>query len=76
MVINRLEEGFPVSMLCETPGVSRSAYYARRQDELGSRRREDNRLMPAIHSIFREHRRRYGARRIATSLAAGDASAG
>ena len=63
-------------MLCETPGVSRSAYYAWRQDELGTRQREDNHLMPMIRSVFREHRRRYGARRIAVSLVAGDASAG
>lgn len=70
MVINQLEEGFPVSLLCETLSASRSAYYAWRQDELGPRRREDNRLMPTIRSVFREHRRRYGARRIAVELAA------
>ncbi len=70
MVINQLEEGFPVSLLCETLNASRSAYYAWRQDELGPRRREDNRLMPTIRSVFWEHRRRYGARRIAVELAA------
>jgi putative transposase len=70
MVINQLEEGFPVSLLCETLNASRAAYYAWRQDELGPRRREDNRLMPTIRSVFWEHRRRYGARRIAVELAA------
>ena len=45
-----------MSMLCETLGVGRSAYYAWRQDELGTRQREDNRLMPMIRSVFREHR--------------------
>lgn len=70
MVINQLEEEFPVSVLCETLSTSRSAYYAWRQDELGPRRREDNRLMPMIRRIFWEHRRRYGARRIAVELAA------
>lgn len=59
-----------MSMLCETLNASRSAYYAWRQDELGQRRREDNRLMPTIRSVFWEHRRRYGARRIAAELAA------
>jgi len=59
-----------VSLLCETLSASRSAYYAWRQDELGPRRREDNRLMPLIRSVFWEHRRRYGARRIAVELAA------
>ena len=57
-------------MLCETLGVSRSAYYAWRRNERGARRREDNRLKPMIRTIFREHRRRYGARRIAKELSA------
>lgn len=64
------KESFPVSLLCEALNVSRSAYYAWRQDELSERRREDNRLRPLIRSIFWEHRRRYGARRIAVELAA------
>ena len=69
--IQQLEgESFPVSLLCECLRVSRSAYYAWREDGLGVRRREDNRLGPVIRSIFWEHRRRYGARRIAVELAA------
>lgn len=59
-----------MSVLCETLGVSRSAYYAWRQDESSTREREDNRLSPMIRSIFREHKRRYGARRIAKELSA------
>ncbi len=59
-----------MSLLCETLSASGSAYYAWRQHELGPRRREDNRLMPTIRSVFWEHRRRYGARRIAVELAA------
>ena len=65
------QEGQPVCVSCETLGASRSAYYAWRQDgRLGPRRREDQRLRPLLRSIFREHRRRYGARRIAAELAA------
>jgi len=63
-----------VSVLCETLGVSRSAYYAWRQDESSTREREDNRLSPMIRSIFREHKRRYGARRIAKELSARSAA--
>ena len=59
-----------MSVLCETLGVSRSAYYAWRQDQATVRRREEHRLRPMIRTIFREHRRRYGARRIAVELAA------
>lgn len=76
MVINQLEDEFPVSILCEALGMSRSAYYTWRQDEFSLRRREDNRLMPTIRSVFKEHRRRYGARRIAAELAARNESCG
>jgi len=71
VVIEQLEEQqCAVSLLCETLGVSRSAYYAWRKDECGMRLREDNRLKPMIKSIFWEHKRRYGARRIAAELVA------
>jgi len=59
-----------VSVLCETLGVSRSAYYAWRHNECSPRRREDKRLQPMIRTIFRENRRRYGARRIVKELSA------
>ena len=66
--IRQLEESFAVSVLCESLNVSRSAYYAWRQDGVSARQRDDNRLRPMIRSIFWEHRRRYGARRIAEEL--------
>lgn len=70
-MIEQLEEQqCAVSLLCETLGVSRSAYYAWRKGECGMRLREDNRLKPMIKSIFLEHKRRYGARRIAAELVA------
>jgi putative transposase len=69
--IHQLEgESFPVSPVCQCLGVSRSAYYAWREDGIGVRRRGDNRLRPVIRTIFWEHKRRYGARRIAVELAA------
>jgi transposase InsO family protein len=70
MAVKELEDEFPVSLLCEALDVSRAAYYTWRRDELSLRRREDNRLMPMIRRVFWEHRRRYGARRIAAELAA------
>lgn len=71
MVIHQLEkEAHAVSLLCETLGVSRSAYYAWRQDESSNRQHDDNRLKPMIRTIFWEHKRRYGARRIAAELKA------
>ena len=55
-------------MLCETLNVSRSAFYAWRQDGLSERQRDDHCFMPLIRSVFWEHKRRYGARRIAIEL--------
>jgi len=62
------EQGFPVAALCQTLQVSRSGYYAWRQGCRSSRAKENRRLMPRIRSVFREHKRRYGARRIAREL--------
>ena len=63
------QDHLPVTLLCQTLGVSRSAWYAWQQDELGQRRREDNQLIPLIRKIFWAHKRRFGARRIVKELA-------
>jgi len=62
------EEGFPVAALCHTLQVSRSGYYAWKQGCRSSRAEENRRLMPRIRSVFWQHKRRYGARRIAREL--------
>jgi transposase InsO family protein len=62
-------DNYAVTCLCEALGVSRSAYYDWRKNEFSLRRLEDSHLKPLIQSIFWEHRRRYGARRIAIELA-------
>ncbi len=62
------EQGFPVAALCHTLQVSRSGYYAWKQGCRSSRAEENGRLMPQIRAVFREHKRRYGARRIAREL--------
>ena len=67
--IEVLEQEHAVSFLCKTLRVSRSAYYAWRNGECSSRRKEDNRLRPMIRRIFWDHKRRYGARRISMALA-------
>lgn len=58
----------PTATICDTLGVCRSAYYAWRAAEPGLRHRELEELTPTIGAIFRQHRRRYGARRIAAEL--------
>jgi putative transposase len=55
--------------VCTTLDVSRSAYYAWRNGETSSRASHDEELAPLIRAVFWKHRRRYGARRIASELA-------
>ena len=60
--------GYGVRMICSVLGVPRSSYYHAAEptpSQLG-----DARLATAITRIFREHRRRYGHRRIWKQLAA------
>jgi transposase InsO family protein len=63
-------EGFPVAVVCQTLGVSRAGYYAHARGGASSWEQEDSRLKPLVQQIFWEHKRRYGARRIAAELAA------
>jgi putative transposase len=70
-VITQLDrEGFPVAAVCQALGVSRAGYYAHARGEAGPREQEDARLRPLVRQTFWEHKRRYGARRIAAELAA------
>ena len=62
------EEGFSVAALCHSLEVSRSGYYAWKAGCRSSRAEEDRRLMPEVRAVFRAHKRRYGARRIAREL--------
>lgn len=64
------EEGFPTAALCDVLDVHRSGYYAWRRGRQSRRAREDAELKPFVREIFWEHRRRYGARRIAEELSA------
>jgi len=68
-VIEQLEKNnFSATQLCKILSVSRSAYYVWYQGEASISQREDEQLKPMIRSIFRKHRRRYGARRISLEL--------
>lgn len=70
-MIGQLEQaGFPVAVVCQTLGVSRAGYYAQADAGAGQRAQEEARLRPQVQQIFWEHKRRYGARRIAAELRA------
>jgi transposase InsO family protein len=62
------QTGLPTAAVCETLGVSRSAYYGWQSDEPGECEREAASLARRVAAIFHRHRRRYGARRIAAEL--------
>ena len=61
-------EGFAVTAMCEALSVSRSAYYAWCEETTTVREQRDEQLMPLVRDIFWEHKRRYGARRMAFEL--------
>lgn len=63
--------GESVRRACKVLGVARSSFYEAKTPS--SRRSEDERLGDIVESIFREHRRRYGYRRIHRATAASTA---
>jgi transposase InsO family protein len=65
-----LEESFPLLALCDVLAVSRAGYYAWHSEYETARERRDRELLPLICDIFWNHKRRYGARRIAVELGA------
>jgi len=56
------------SEVCRILDVSRSAFYAWRHAGVTTREENDFELLPLVRMIFHQHRRRYGARRIAREL--------
>jgi transposase InsO family protein len=70
LAIVHMEQDHEVSVVCQTLNVSRSAYYDWRKRATGPRQREDSHLNQLIDEVFWEHKRRYGARRIAKELEA------
>ena len=76
-VIEQLQQdGFATVALCEVLKVQRSCYYAWRRGSQSRRAREDATWKPLIREIFWEHKRRYGARRIAQELSSRQACCG
>ncbi len=69
-VIDRLVAGSRLAAMavCDALSVSRSGFYAWRDERESSRTKRDRELMPWIRNIFWRHKRRYGARRIAQDL--------
>lgn len=68
MISELSQSAFEVTHLCEVLEVSRSAFYDWKNALPNHYQQQDQRLQPMIHDIFLEHKRRYGARRIAIEI--------
>ena len=60
---------FAATAVCDVLDISRSGYYAWRQGVPSARAERNAELTPLVRALFWKHRRRYGARRIASELA-------
>src|SRR5437764_6898975 len=67
-VVKEYREEYPVSMLCDTLGVSLSGYYAWRNRPLSQHQREDTQLAEHIHAVYHACRQVYGSPRIHAEL--------
>jgi putative transposase len=68
-VIDQLKkDGFEVNHLCDALGVSRVAYYQWLRRPMTEREHTDRELAQVLRNVFLQHRRRYGARRLAIEL--------
>jgi putative transposase len=61
---------YPVGVLCEVLGVSRSAYYAHASRQPYRPTAQKEQQQTAIKDLFMEHKRRYDSRRIVKALRA------
>ena len=68
MIAQLQQGGFEVQQLCEVLDVSRAAYYQWCSAAESPRACADRALAPLVRRVFQQHRRRYGARRIAIEL--------
>jgi len=59
-----------VTHLCDTLEVHRNGYYEWLGGSENVYQQQDQKLAPMVQDIFHQHRRRYGARRIAIELQA------
>lgn len=62
------EDGFEIAHLCDALGIHRNGFYQWLNASENIYQQQDARLTPMVQDIFFEHRRRYGARRIAIEL--------
>lgn len=67
-LVDSEKAAFPVAVLCEAIGISRSAYYAWRRASPSARKLANERLLVEIRAIHVENEARYGSPRIRNEL--------
>jgi putative transposase len=68
--VEEYRKTYPVSVLCETLGVSLSGYYAWMKRPMSQHEREDNQLAEHIQAVYHACRQVYGSPRIHAELQA------
>jgi len=66
--IDAHRERFGVEFICQTIGVSASAYYQRATGERSARQSEDERLLPIVRAVYEANYEAYGYRRMWKAL--------
>jgi putative transposase len=67
-LVNSEKAHFPVAVLCQAVGISRSAYYAWSRSTPSARKLANERVLAEIRAIHAEHKQRYGSPRIRIEL--------
>lgn len=62
------QRDYPIELVCQTLKVSRSAWYAWRKGDTYQIKPNEQQLEEQVIAVFKEHRRRYGARRLVIEL--------
>ena len=66
--VETYRKDYPVSVLCNTLGVSLSGYYAWKNRLLSEHQREDQQLAKHTHAVYHACRQVYGSPRIHAEL--------
>ena len=74
--VKKYSQDFPVGLLCEVVGISRSAYYAYSTGQTYRLTPAKEQQQTAVQALFAEHKRRYGSRRLVAALRAKREKAG
>ena len=67
---------YPVEALCQVLGVSRSAYYAFAAGQTHQSAAKKKQQEADVITVFRDHKRRYGSRRIVKECKPRDGKSG